>query len=59
IRVTSDRFAGESEILIEAGRKGFRIAEVPISTVYFGTEGSKIHPLRDTVRFFRLAGRYL
>jgi glycosyltransferase involved in cell wall biosynthesis len=59
VKVTSGRFAGESEILIEAGRKGFRIAEVPISTVYFGTEGSKIDPFRDTIRFFQLAARYL
>jgi glycosyltransferase involved in cell wall biosynthesis len=59
VEVTSGRFAGESEILIEAGRKGYRIAEVPISTVYFGTEGSKIDPFRDTVRFFRLAASYL
>jgi glycosyltransferase involved in cell wall biosynthesis len=59
VRVRSDRFAGESEILIQAGRKGFSIVEVPVSTLYFGTEGSKIDPFRDTIRFFRLVGRHL
>ncbi|MHC5036721.1 MAG: glycosyltransferase family 2 protein [Planctomycetota bacterium] len=59
IRLTADRFAGESEILIQSGRRGFRIVEVPISTVYFGTEGSKIDPFRDTIRFFKLIGSYL
>lgn len=59
VKVTSGRFAGESEILIEAGRKGFRIVEVPIATVYFGTEESKIDPFRDTLRFFQLVARYV
>jgi glycosyltransferase involved in cell wall biosynthesis len=59
VKVTSGRFAGESEILINAGRMGYRIAEVPIATVYFGTEESKIDPFRDTVRFFQLVARYV
>jgi len=58
-KLSAGRFAGESEILIQAGRAGFRIVEVPISTLYFGTEGSKIDPFRDTIRFFQLIGRYL
>ena len=53
----SARFDYETEMLIVASRKGFRIAAVPISTVY-SDEVSSIHPLRDTIRFFKLMRRY-
>ena len=43
----------ESEMLIEAGRKGVRISSVPVKTIYRG-EVSRIRPGRDTVRFLRL-----
>jgi glycosyltransferase involved in cell wall biosynthesis len=46
----------ETEMLVIAARLGHRIAPVPVSTVY-GEEKSKIHPVRDTVRFFRLLKR--
>jgi len=51
------RFDYETEMLIIASRKGFRIASVPISTVY-SDEVSSIHPVRDTLRFFKLMHRY-
>ena len=51
------RFDYETEMLIVASRKGFRIASVPISTVY-SDEVSSIHPVRDTLRFFKLMRRY-
>ena len=51
------RFDYETEMLIIASRKGFRIGSVPISTVY-SDEVSSIHPLRDTIRFFKLMRRY-
>jgi glycosyltransferase involved in cell wall biosynthesis len=51
------RFDYETEMLIVASRKGFRIASVPISTVY-SDEVSSIHPVRDTFRFFKLMRRY-
>lgn len=51
------RFDYETEMLIIASRKGFRIAAVPISTVY-SDEVSSIHPVRDTLRFFKLMRRY-
>jgi glycosyltransferase involved in cell wall biosynthesis len=50
------RFDTESEILIKAARSGAVIASVPIRTIY-GDERSKIHPLKDTLRFFRLVMR--
>jgi len=53
----ADRFEYETEMLIIASRKGFRIDSVPISTVY-SDEVSSIHPVRDTLRFFKLMRRY-
>jgi len=53
----SARFDYETEMLIVASRKGFRIVSVPITTVY-SDEVSSIHPVRDTIRFFMLMRRY-
>jgi hypothetical protein len=53
----ADRFDYETEMLIFASRKGYRIESVPISTVY-SDEVSSIHPVRDTIRFFKLMRRY-
>ncbi|MDP9004666.1 MAG: glycosyltransferase family 2 protein [Verrucomicrobiota bacterium] len=53
----TERFDYETEMLIEASRAGCRIASVPISTVY-SDEVSSIHPVRDTLRFFKLMRRY-
>lgn len=55
--VGAERFDYETEMLILASRKGCRIESVPISTVY-SDEVSSIHPVRDTIRFFKLMGRY-
>lgn len=54
----TSRYDTESEMLIEAGRAGCRIVSVPVRTIY-GTEKSKINPLRDTARFFRLVARHV
>jgi glycosyltransferase involved in cell wall biosynthesis len=53
----ANRFDYETEMLIIASRKGFRIDSVPITTVYCD-EVSSIHPVRDTIRFFKLMRRY-
>jgi len=53
----TSRFDYETEMLILASRQGFRIASVPISTIY-SDEVSSIHPVRDTLRFFKLMRRY-
>lgn len=54
--LTSDKFEMESEILIKAGRKKFRIESLPISALYEGAHSS-INVLRDTYRFIRLVFR--
>jgi len=48
----TDNFEIESEMLLQAARHGFKIASVPITTVYEG-QASAIHPWKDTVRFFK------
>ena len=53
----ADRFDYETEMLIIASRKGYRIQSVPITTVY-SDEVSNIHPARDTLRFFKVMQRY-
>ena len=53
----TERFEYETEMLINLSRKGFRVGSVPISTVY-SDEVSSIHPIRDTIRFFKLMRRY-
>jgi glycosyltransferase involved in cell wall biosynthesis len=53
----AERFDYETEMLIVASRKGCRVASVPITTVY-SDEVSSIHPVRDTIRFFKLIRRY-
>jgi glycosyltransferase involved in cell wall biosynthesis len=52
-----DRFDYETEVLIIASRKGYRIESIPITTVY-SDQVSKIHPVRDAFRFFKLMWRY-
>ena len=52
IKLQCNDFEIETEILIKASKKGFRIASVPIQTIY-RDEVSKIKPVRDTLRFIR------
>ena len=52
----SDHFDYESEVLILTARAKGIIRSVPVKTIYQG-EVSKIRPLRDTIRFFKLLWR--
>jgi glycosyltransferase involved in cell wall biosynthesis len=51
------RFDYDTEALIIASRRGYRIESVPITTVYTD-QVSKIHPVRDALRFFKMMRRY-
>jgi len=53
----SNAYDYETEMLLIAGRAGHRLASVGISTVY-ADEQSKIHPIRDGIRFIKLLSRY-
>lgn len=56
VTIVSRNYDFEGEMIVAMGRKGFRIASVPVSTVY-GEEISSINPTRDTIRFFRMVLR--
>ena len=51
LKLTASDFEIETEVLIKASKKGFKIYSVPIKTIY-RNEASKINPLLDTFRFF-------
>ena len=53
----SRRFAAESEMLLHMADRGIRIGSVRITTIY-SDEKSKINPLSDTIRFFRMMAVY-
>jgi glycosyltransferase involved in cell wall biosynthesis len=53
----SNRFEFESESLILAVQRGVRLSFVPIRTIYTD-QHSKIQPIRDTMRYFRLIRKY-
>lgn len=55
--IDSSRFDYETEMLIVASWRGFRIDSVPITTIY-ADEVSSINPWTDTFRFFRLIKKY-
>jgi hypothetical protein len=58
VNLVTSKYEMESEILIKASRRGFKIRSVPIKTIY-GNEKSQINPFVDTFRFLRLLVRDL
>jgi dolichyl-phosphate beta-glucosyltransferase len=46
-----DRFAWDVEILYLAARAGLRVRETPV--VWRNAPGSKVHPVRDSLRMLR------
>ena len=53
LRVDAGGFAAESEVLLELAARNVKIGSVPIQVIY-RDEKSKINPVRDTWRFFRM-----
>ncbi len=53
----SNAYDYETEMLLIASRAGQKVVSVPVTTVY-GDEKSKIHPVRDGIRFLKLISRY-
>jgi hypothetical protein len=53
INLESSNYEIESELLLKAARKGFKIESVPVKTVYAG-EQSRINPVVDALRFIVL-----
>jgi glycosyltransferase involved in cell wall biosynthesis len=58
VKLESKKYDLEPEILIKASRKGFRVVEIPIRTIYTGGKSS-INPFVDTGRFIKLMWRSL
>ncbi len=54
--ITPGRYEVESEVIVRAARLGFRLAQVPIPTVY-GTEASQIRTTRDVPRIVGVLAR--
>lgn len=52
-KLVTSRYEIESEILIRAARKGFKIGSIPIRSIYQGMK-SQINPFTDTLRFIKL-----
>jgi len=52
ITLSSQSYEIETETLIKASRAGFPIYSVPVRTIY-SSEKSKVHPVKDTIRFLR------
>lgn len=57
VAIVTTKFDYETEMLVVASHLGAKIGAVPISTIY-GDEKSKIHPVRDTIRFYQMMARF-
>jgi glycosyltransferase involved in cell wall biosynthesis len=58
VSVETSKYEIESEILIKGSRLGFKIASVPVKSIY-QNEQSYINPVTDTFRFVRYLAREL
>lgn len=57
IVLSSHHFEIETELLLAAVRGGWPVTSVPIRAIY-GRQPSRIHPVQDGLRFFRLLLRH-
>ena len=58
LKMETDRFETESEMLLDSASQGFKIVSVPVSSLY-QNEVSHIRPARDTMRFFKFLFKYV
>jgi glycosyltransferase involved in cell wall biosynthesis len=58
IRLRTNNFQTEAELVCKAARSGYRIGFTPITAVY-DDERSYIKPMIDTIRFINMALRFL
>jgi glycosyltransferase involved in cell wall biosynthesis len=57
VPLTTSHFETESELLLGASRRGFRVGSVPVRTIYRAGGRSHIRKVPDTWRFLRLCVR--
>ena len=53
IKTVKNGYDAESEIIIKASRKGYKIGFTDISTIY-GNEESKMSPIKTTFNFIKV-----
>jgi len=53
VKIKTNNFESESEILIKAARSGFSIESISIRSIYFKSLHSRINPFVDTIRFIK------
>ncbi len=58
LKLKSDRFEIESEMIIAGARKGAKIISIPVCSLYKNTS-SQINPILDTARFIKFILPYL
>ncbi len=54
VKTRSNRFEAEPELLLRASLKGFKILSIPISTIYYKGIKSNVHPIKDSLMFFKM-----
>lgn len=54
INLETKNFDTEPEILLKASWTGYKIKNIPISTIYHKHFTSYVNPVKDTVKFFKL-----
>ncbi|MBC7334253.1 MAG: glycosyltransferase family 2 protein [Actinobacteria bacterium] len=54
IKLETQKFDLESEILLKASWQGYNIINIPIKSIYYKDFTSYFHPLIDTLKFLRL-----
>ncbi len=59
VRLSTDHYDLETELLLASARHGWRIVSVPIRTIYHADHSSHIRPIIDAWRFMCLVIRYL
>ena len=57
LKLESDKYDIESEMIIQAASNGLKIVSAPVQTIY-GDESSSINPVRDTIKFFQLISKH-
>jgi len=58
VRPRGDRYEFETEFLLVAGRRGYRISFVPVPTSYPGTVPSRFRSVRDSARIVETIWRF-
>jgi glycosyltransferase involved in cell wall biosynthesis len=59
VELRTKSFDTEPEIILKAAWLGFKIKNIPISTIYHPDAVSQVNPFLDTVKFFNLVSKSL